>query len=82
MKKELDNYLVEKYPKIFVNRYGDMKNTAMCWGFEHGDGWFWVLDQLCDSIQSYIDTNNGWRKDDEKIPQVIATQVKEKVGTL
>jgi hypothetical protein len=82
MKKELDNYLVEKYPKIFVNRYGDMKTTAMCWGFEHGDGWFWLLDQLCDSIQSYIDTNNGWRKDDEKIPQVIATQVKEKFGTL
>lgn len=83
MKKELDSYLVEKYPKIFINRYGDMKETAMVWGFEHGDGWFWLLDQLCDSIQNYIDNNNNWKKsDEEKIPQVVATQVKEKFGTL
>lgn len=83
MKKELDNYLVEKYPKIFINRYGDMKETAMCWGFEHGDGWFWLLDQLCDSIQEYIDTNNKYKKEeDKKIPQVVASQVKEKFGTL
>jgi hypothetical protein len=83
MKKELDNYLVEKYPKIFINRYGDMKETAMCWGFEHREGWFWILDQLCDSIQSYIDNNNKYKSEEEKkIPQVVATQVKEKFGTL
>lgn len=77
MRKELDNYLVEKYPKIFVNRYADMKTTAMCWGFSHGDGWFWLLDQLCNSIQSHID-NNSFRN----IPQVVASQVKEKYGYL
>ena len=58
MKKGLDKYLVKKYPKIFVDRYENMQKTAMCWGFEHGDGWFWLLDQLCDSIQSYIDSNS------------------------
>lgn len=82
MKKELDSYLVEKYPKIFINRYGDMKKTAMCWGFEHNDGWFWLLDQLCESIQEYIDTNNKYREKDKQISQVVATQVKEKYGTL
>ncbi len=82
MKKELDSYLVEKYPKIFINRYGDMKQTAMCWGFEHGDGWFWLLDQLCNSIQRYIDNQNSFRKESEKVSQVVATQVKEKFGTL
>jgi len=82
MTEKLDNYLVEKYPKIFVNRYGSMKDTLMCFGFEHGDGWFFIIDNLCNSIQSYIDNNNSYRTEDKKIPQVVATQVKEKFGTL
>lgn len=126
---QLDNYLVKKYPKIFADRYENMTKTAMCWGFEHDDGWFWLVDQLCDSIQSYINSNSKktiiknlfirtlvkkLRKisfkynkfaiirkllklllkivnyiDDksekievETIAQVVATQVKEKFGTL
>ena len=81
MNSKLDNYLVTKYPKIFINRYSDMKSTAMCWGFEHNDGWFWILDQLCDSIQSYIDINNKYKEED-KISQVVVDQVKEKFGIL
>lgn len=82
MTNELDEYLVNKYPKIFADRYKDMKETAMCWGFEHDDGWFWLLDQLCSSIQSYIDTNNKYQSLDKQIPQVVANQVKEKFGYL
>ena len=81
MKKELDNYLVDKYPKIFINRYGDMKTTSMCWGFQHNDGWFWIVDQLCNSIQSYIDNNNLYNKK-TIITQTVATSVKEKFGRL
>lgn len=82
MDKKLDDYLVKKYPKIFADRNGRVTETAMCWGFEHGDGWFWLLDGLCDAVQGYIDGNNEYREDDKKIPQVVATQVKEKFGTL
>lgn len=82
MTKELDDFLVRKYPKIFADRYKGMKETAMCWGFEHDDGWFWLLEQLCSSIQNYIDANNKYRKPDEQISQVVATQVKEKFGYL
>lgn len=93
MRDELDNLLCEKYPKIFVNRHADIRNTAMCWGFTHGDGWFNILDQLCDNIQSHIDWRNGQRerllkdnphnlKIQEEVPQVVAEQVKEKFGTL
>ena len=32
MNEKLDNYLVEKYPKIFINRYEDKMKTLMCWG--------------------------------------------------
>jgi hypothetical protein len=86
MKKELDEALCAKYPNIFVNRHGDMKETLMCWGFECGDGWYQVLDSLCANIQHHIDWQN---KNFEKgftqykqVPQVVAVQVKEKFGGL
>lgn len=55
MNNKLDSTLCSKYPKMFANRYADMKTTAMCWGFEHGDGWYNILDALCGNIQSHID---------------------------
>jgi hypothetical protein len=86
MRQELDQRLCEKYPEIFVNRHGDMKETAMCWGFEHGDGWFNILDRLCGNIQHHIDWQNknaakGYEQY-KPVPQVVAQQVKEKFGTL
>lgn len=61
MKDELDDKLVEKYPKIFRDRHADMMTTALCWGLEIGDGWYWLIDNLCSTIQSYTD-NNSKRK--------------------
>ena len=55
MKEELDKQLCERFPKLFVDRNGDMKTTAMCWGFEHGDGWFNIIHALCSNIQWHID---------------------------
>ena len=55
MKQELDEMLCEKYPKIMVNRNKDMKETCMCWGFECGNGWFQILNQLMGNIQNHID---------------------------
>lgn len=36
MNELLDKQLVEKYPKIFRDRFSNINVTAMCWGFEHG----------------------------------------------
>jgi hypothetical protein len=47
MKRELDEALCAKYPLIFKDRNADMRTTAMCWGFDHGDGWYNILDVLC-----------------------------------
>ena len=52
MKDELDNKLCEKYPLIFKGRYGDPKETLMCFGFEVGDGWFNIIDVLCGLLYS------------------------------
>ena len=62
MRDELDKMLCERYPKMFVNRYADMKETAMCWGFDIGDGWFNIIDHLCNNIQSHIDWRNSQRE--------------------
>jgi hypothetical protein len=55
MNRHLDEYLCKKYPKIFLDRHKPMNETAMCWGFECGNGWFFLIDQLCASIQNHID---------------------------
>ena len=79
MKQELDKLLCEKYPKMMVNRDKPMLETCMCWGFDCGDGWFPILDQLMGNIQHHIDWRN---KKGEVVPQVTLDQVKEKFGTL
>lgn len=55
MKQELDKALCQKYPLIFADRHGDYITTAMCWGFECGDGWYNIIDTLCGAIQTHID---------------------------
>lgn len=55
MNPNFDKYLCLKYPKIFADRHAPMNQTCMCWGFEHGDGWFLLLDALCADIQNRID---------------------------
>lgn len=129
MRKELDEKLCEKYPLIFSQRHAPMTETAMCWGFDCGDGWYDLIDVLCHQIQSHIDWRNGeharwtdynerldraingdmtglieyydWAKPEkklamandavaakryhkvyDKVPQVVAVQVKEKFGGL
>lgn len=79
MKPELDELLCKRYPKMMVNRNLPMQETCMCWGFECGDGWFNILDQLMGNIQHHIDWKN---KNSEVVAQVTLDQVKEKFGTL
>ena len=71
-------YLLKKYPKIFVQHKLPMSQTAMCWGFECGDGWLAIIDVLCGLIQWRCDELQ--KKGDDF--QVEATQVKEKFGGL
>lgn len=93
MREELDNQLCEKYPEIFQDRHKPMNETAMCWGFDCGEGWYNIIDKMCSNIQNHIDWNNSQREKllkenphNLKIPdgveQVVAEQVKEKFGTL
>ena len=74
MRQELDDLLCQRYPKIFRDRHADPSATAMCWGFACGDGWFDLIDGLCRDLQHLTEH--------EGAPQLVATQVKEKFGSL
>lgn len=69
MNKENTKYLLETYPKLYEQYYLPMNQTSMCWGFECGDGWFDIINNLSKKIVE-ID------------PDVRAVQVKEKFGGL
>lgn len=110
MNKDLDHYLVRRYPAIFKNRFGDIRETCMAWGFECGDGWFNILNHACHLITHHIKHIEEQNRDTEKylkqiadgekvydwvmkkyeagelkvvpVPMFVASQVKEKFGTL
>lgn len=54
MRKELDKKLCEEFPMLYRDRHGDMRNTAMVWGFSHGDGWFDIVHTLSGVIDNII----------------------------
>lgn len=74
MKKELDDLLCQRYPKIFSERNMTADKSCMYWGFSCRDGWFDLIDVLCAQLQLWTDRNGA--------PQVTAKQVKEKFGKL
>jgi len=78
MREELDKQLCVKYPDIFKDRYGDMRETAMCWGFP-GDGWYNIIDSLCATIKN---REYNLKLNKKEYVPVVATQVKEKYGSL
>ena len=89
MKKELQDKIFEKYPKLYKQKDLDMRQTAMCWGISCGDGWYNIIDNLSATIQDRADWLNGegiheYRQlpDDHEKVAIEAVQVKEKYGGL
>jgi hypothetical protein len=103
MKTELQEKIFNKYPKIFGDRTKPMTETCMCWGLEVGDGWYDLIDVLCEALTNTYTTSLELDEEDGKRlgvepyidrdgkasyyfkvepPQVKASQVKEKYGTL
>lgn len=74
----------EAYPKMFADKYG---------GFAVGEGWWPILEKLCEQIYSYTEWRNNTRaallKDNphghtipSEVEQVVVEQIKEKFGGL
>ena len=85
MNETLARDLYLKYPKILKDENGIETYLDV------GDGWYDILDTLCEQIQHHIDWKNGTGKYEkykdhikagEGVPQVVADQIKEKFASL
>jgi hypothetical protein len=74
MREELDLALCARWPTIFADRHGDPSETGMCWGFQCGDEWFQLIDLTCTALMREAKVYGA--------PMPVATQVKEKFGSL
>jgi hypothetical protein len=73
MNEENTKYLFAKFPDLYRQHSLPMTQTAMCWGFSHGDGWFNIIRELSIKLSHYARKNNL---------KIEASQVKEKFGGL
>lgn len=89
MTESKDMALCAKYPKIFRDRNASVYETPMGWGIETGDGWHDIIDRLCSTIQSHVDSKRRLPQfasltdaEFDEQHQTVAAQVKEKFGGL
>lgn len=66
MKPELQQKLFDKYPKIFGDRTKPMTETCMCWGLDVGDGWYDIIDTLCEALTYTYSTSVEIDEEDGK----------------
>jgi len=76
MRADLQKKLIDRWPTWF-NLGGDTRHTMMPLGFEHGDGWFDLLWQLCESLETFVVA-----AEQETGCPFEVLQVKEKFGGL
>ena len=76
MEKELEQRLVDRWPTWF-NVEGKIRETLMPFGFEHRDGWFDLLWELCERLEPAV---AAAEKETGRPFQVL--QVKQKFGGL
>lgn len=73
MKTELAEILFQRYPLIFAD-YIDPSKDKEWWKIWCRDGWFDLIDALCEQLQYWSDA--------QAAPQAVAFDVKEKFGEL
>jgi len=89
MNEELEKQLIEKYPDLFRNVHQPANVSCMHWGIETGDGWYNILNDVCNCIDSHVKSTkriNEYRKENGKEllpePDIHFEQIKEKFGQL
>lgn len=94
MSPELEQKLTEKYPVLFQDRNKPVTQSCMAFGCEFSDGWYRLLDELCEYItklanrEDLVKLNKEYRTDENKgfmyikPPTISFSQVKEKWGLM
>lgn len=94
MSPELEQKLFEKYPVLFRDRDKPVTESCMAFGCEFSDGWYKLLDELCEYITrlsnrtDLLKLNKEYHTEENrgfiylKRPTISFTQVKEKFGMM
>ena len=80
MNPELEKQLVEKYPTLFKFHGGSPSETCMAWGCEHDDGWYDLLDNLCQYITAVCRGNMVVKYKDDYIKTDEEKKVERETG--
>ena len=72
MRKELEQKFQTRWPEWFRDLYGDVTQTCLHFGFQHGNGWFDLVWRLCEEIETVVGEGTSFK----------VAQVKEKFGGL
>lgn len=64
MSPELENKLYEKYPKIFADHSKSPQESCMAFGLEVGDGWYDLIDVMCEALTYTFTTSVRIDKED------------------
>lgn len=54
MNPDITERLVKRFPILYQDYSYSASETAMCWGFSHGDGWFEIVWQLSLAIEEEL----------------------------
>lgn len=66
MSPDLQQKLFDKYPKIFQDRVLGPSRSCMAFGIDVGDGWYSIMDVLCESVTYTYSTSVGIEEEDAK----------------
>ena len=70
MNRDLERELQARFPRFFRDLYGDPRKTCMSRGCEFADGWYRLLERLCEELEP------------DAPPEFRFDQVKEKFGQM
>ncbi len=73
MKDELQKALYDKYSDLFANHNKSPQESCMHWGITCGDGWYAIIDHLCEELTDLQEKYDI---------RIIFDQIKEKFGCL
>lgn len=74
MNEILTRQLQIDFPELYRGLLMSPQESAMCWGFECGDGWYPLIRRLSERLTTYL----KWRLELD----VQITQIKNKLGSL
>ena len=77
--------LFDKYPQLFELALTLESRQPIAWGISCQNGWFQIIDMLCETLETMLNERNRRRKMAklEESPHTLRiVQIKEKFGTM